>query len=346
MLDREDTPRAERPSPISATGVTRGEGVPTPPEGDAYHVPVMLSQVLEVLVPVGDGILVDGTAGGGGHAEALLRQCPEAHLVAVDRDPEAIAALSRRLAPFGDRVRLLHERFDHAAKRLLDEGTSVAGVLLDLGISSRQIDADARGFTFRDDAPLDARMDAPFDGSARPDTPTAADLLNSLDEAELTRLFRRLAEEPRARPLARAIVAERGEAPLQRAGDLNRILDRVLRKPVRSKDRARIYQALRIQVNAELEALEAALPLYREALRPGGILVVLSYHSLEDREVKHAFREWSRRCVCPPELPLCQCRGEPLGTTLTRSVVRPSEAEVEANPRARSARFRAWRKAA
>ncbi len=360
------------PGPASAAGSPeRAASVPLP-VGDAYHRPVMVEEVVEALAPAAQGWVVDGTAGGGGHTEALLRRYPELRVVAVDRDPEAMQTLALRLRPFGGRVRRLHARFDHAARVLAEEGSEVDGVLLDLGISSRQIDHDPRGFTFRDDAPLDGRMDRALEGGAPQDAAqgegdspgegptgaeagaapggapfTAATLLNTWDEADLTHLFRRLAEEPRARRLAAAIVAHReAEGPLRLAGDLNRLVDQVYRRPTLARERAPLYQALRIQVNAELEALEAALPRFRDLLRPGGVFAVLSYHSLEDRQVKNAFREWSRRCICPPELLLCQCRGEALGALVNRSVVRPSQGEVEANPRARSARFRVWRKAA
>lgn len=311
------------------------------PAGDAYHVPVMVREVVESMAPAFDGVLFDGTAGGGGHSQALLEHYPELEVIAVDRDPEAIAALRLRLAPFGDRVRLVQARFDEAALRALTEGVVLAGALLDLGVSSRQIDEPERGFTFRDEAPLDARMEG-----AAGEGPTAADILNSWSEEELALLFWRLAEEPRGRALARAVVARRSAAPFASAADLNEVLADLYRRPLRAKEKARVYQGLRIAVNRELEALTQALPALRDALRPGGILAVLSYHSLEDREVKNTFREWSRSCVCPPELLQCRCRGHALGTLVTRSVVKPSEAEVAANPRARSARFRVWRKAA
>jgi 16S rRNA (cytosine1402-N4)-methyltransferase len=309
--------------------------------GTDYHVPVLLDEVLQAFEEVGEGTILDGTAGGGGHSEALLQAFPTCRIVAVDRDPEAIARVTARLAPYGDRVRLIHARFDHAAAQLLAAGVPLHGALLDLGVSSRQIDAADRGFTFRGDAPLDMRMEGATSG-----TETAADILNHWPEDDISRLLRRLGEEPRSRAVARAIAERREVSPLQTAEDLVQVLESVSRRPVFSKDKARIFQALRIQVNDELGALEHALPLLRDALAPGGVLVVLSYHSLEDREVKNQFREWSRRCICPPELLRCQCRGVPLGETLTRSVMRPTEAEVERNPRSRSARMRVWRKAA
>jgi 16S rRNA (cytosine1402-N4)-methyltransferase len=311
------------------------------PSGPDYHVPVLLEEVLAAFDQVPDGEVFDGTAGGGGHSEALLLAHRTRKVCAVDRDPEAIRALTLRLAPFGDRVRLIQARFDVAAEAVLQAGPTLAGALLDLGISSRQIDAPERGFTFRGEAPLDMRMEG-----GRGEGETAADLLNEWPEDDLSRLLRRLGEEPRSRAIARAIAERRAHAPFQTASDLVAVLDSVSRRPLLSKDKARIFQALRIQVNDELGALTRALPLLRDALRPGGIFVVLSYHSLEDREVKNEFREWSRRCVCPPELLQCQCRGVPLGETLTRSVVRPTEEEISRNPRARSARMRVWRKAA
>lgn len=285
---------------------------------------------------------MDGTVGGGGHAEAILREIPESRVLAVDRDEEALKESRRALGPWGDRVRFLRARFDEAARGAGLLGPSLRGALLDLGVSSRQIDEDRRGFAFRSgEAPLDMRMGG--EGEA---TPTAAMILNEGEEEELARIFREFGEEPRARRLAAEIVKRRASEPFERAKDLLDAMNVVYRRPPTAKEKARVFQALRIQVNRELESLRTALPLLREALLPGGVLVVISYHSLEDRHVKHTFREWSRSCVCPPDLPVCVCRGEPLGETLTRKVVRASDDEVAANPRARSARLRAWRKAA
>jgi 16S rRNA (cytosine1402-N4)-methyltransferase len=311
------------------------------PAGDAYHVPVLRAEVVAALAPAAQGTILDGTAGGGGHSHALLEAYPECRLVAVDRDPEAVAAVTERLAPFGDRVRILRDRFDRAALRLAEEGVALSGALLDLGISSRHIDATERGFTHRDEAPLDMRMA----GDAGDEAPTAADILNHTPEDELSRMFRRLGEEPRSRALARRIVERREAEPFRTAADLNAVVAAVYRRPGLAKEKARVYQALRIMVNDELQALEAVLPVVRDLLEPGGIFAVLSYHSLEDRRVKNAFREWSRSCVCPPELPECRCRGRALGTVLTRSPVGASPEEVARNPRSRSVRFRVWRKA-
>jgi 16S rRNA (cytosine1402-N4)-methyltransferase len=305
----------------------------------AYHVPVLVDRVVALLAPAARGEILDGTVGGGGHSEALLEAYPECRVLAVDRDPDALEAAGERLRRFGDRVRLLRARFDDAARVAGLTGPSLAGALLDLGVSSRQIDRTERGFAFGTTAPLDMRMEGELGGPV-----TAAALLNELEEDELRTLFRRYGEEPRARFLAREIVARRKERPLRTSDDLVEAMGKAFRRPPTTKEKARVFQALRIEVNEELGALERALPAVREALRPGGVFVVLSYHSLEDRMVKNAFREWSRSCVCLPELPVCVCRGKPLGETLTRSVVRPSDEEVRSNPRGRSARLRAWRK--
>lgn len=299
----------------------------------------MVEETLRFLQPEHGGVFVDGTLGGGGHTEAMLGAGPDCRVVAVDRDPEALRAAGDRLAGFGDRVRLVRSNFADAVDAASVEAGTLAGVLLDLGVSSHQIDALERGFTFRPGAPLDMRMDAAGGGES-----TAADLLNEWEEDEISRLFRRYGEEPRSRKLARLVVERRAEAPLTTSDDLLEVIHRGLGPRHTPQDRARIFQALRIVVNGETEALEAALPRFREALRPGGVIVVISYHSLEDRVVKNAFREWSRACICPPALPLCQCRGEPLGETLTRKPLTATAAETERNPRARSAKLRAWRR--
>lgn len=308
--------------------------------GRNYHVPVMVEEVLEYLRPEEGGLFFDGTLGAGGHSAAILDAGKSARVVGVDQDPEALQVAQERLARYGDRVRLLRSNFADAASAA-GEGEPLAGALLDLGISSRHIDALDRGFSFRPGAPLDMRMAGPSSS-----LPTAAELLNALPEGELAEIFWRYGEERRSRRLAREIVRRRGERSFETSDDLVAAMDRALGPRQDPQDRARIFQALRIAVNGELAALERALPQLREALRPSGTMVVLSYHSLEDRLVKDSFREWSRSCICPPELPVCVCRGVALGTTLTRKPVTASPSEVGSNPRARSAKLRAWRKAA
>jgi 16S rRNA (cytosine1402-N4)-methyltransferase len=299
----------------------------------------MAREVLDLLDPSEGGFYLDGTVGGGGHARAILDACADCRVLAVDRDPEALAEARETLAPYRSRVRFLAERFDRAPRDPEARDRGLDGALLDLGVSSHQLDADERGFTFRRGAPLDMRMGPGAKSDART-------LLAEASEAELARIFRDYGEEPRARRLAREVVKRRSTEPLSTSDDLVAALSVVLGRAPSAKEKARIFQALRIAVNEEMEALEAGLPAIRDVMNGGAVLVVIAYHSLEDRAVKNAFREWSRACVCPVESPVCTCRGEPLGETLTRKVMRPSDEEVARNPRARSARLRAWRRAA
>jgi 16S rRNA (cytosine1402-N4)-methyltransferase len=300
----------------------------------------MVEETMEFLRPERGGLYLDGTLGGGGHAEALLERGGEARLIGVDRDPDALAEAGKRLARFGDRVRLVRSPFADALDAAgIGEG-ALDGVLLDLGISSHQIDEAGRGFTFRAGAPLDMRM-----GQASAGEPSAADLLNELDEAGLADVFWKYGEERRSRKLARIVAEMRETAPFETSDQLVDAIGRALGPRSDAGDRARIFQALRIAVNHEIEQLEPALERFRDALAPGGVFAILSYHSLEDRLVKNAFRDWSRACICPPGLPVCQCGGVPRGETLARKAVTASQVEIERNVRARSARLRAWRHA-
>jgi 16S rRNA (cytosine1402-N4)-methyltransferase len=305
-------------------------------DASEYHEPVMVAEVLSYLQPERGGLYFDGTLGGGGHSEAILAASPTSRIRGVDQDAEALKVAGRRLERFGERVELVHANYVGAAE-VGDE--PLAGALLDLGVSSHQIDVESRGFSFRRGVALDMRMDATRGR-------TAAELLNELPERELADIFYQYGEERRSRRLAAEIVRRRTASPFTTSDDLVAVMHRALGSRLDTQDRARIFQALRIAVNAELDVLERALPVLRERLAPAGVFVVLSYHSLEDRLVKDAFREWSRSCICPPGLPICVCRGHALGETLTRKPVRAGEAEVAANPRARSALLRAWRKAA
>jgi 16S rRNA (cytosine1402-N4)-methyltransferase len=305
--------------------------------GASYHEPVMVAEVLEYLRPDRGGLYFDGTLGAGGHTAAILSAGGAAHVIGVDQDGEALEVAERRLARYGDRVTLVQANFADAAE---SAATSLAGALLDLGVSSHQIDDPARGFSFRSGVPLDMRM-----SGAAGQRPAAA-LLNELPEAELADIFYRYGDERGSRRLARMVVQRRTAQPFAVSDDLNAVLDSFFGPRIAIQDRARIFQALRIAVNDELDVLTRALDALRDRLAAEGVFVVLSYHSLEDRLVKDAFREWSRSCVCPPELPVCRCRGHALGATLTRKPVMASPAEVAVNPRSRSARLRAWRKAA
>lgn len=307
----------------------------------SYHEPVLGDRVVDLLRPQGDGVYLDGTVGGGGHALMILEACPQCRLIAVDRDPEALAEAERALGPYADRVRLIAATFDEIPRYADVEAEGLDGALLDLGVSSRQLDDQERGFTFGRGAPLDMRM-----GRGREDVATAADLLNELSTEELRRVFREFGEEPKANRLAREVVKRRKSESFSTSDQMVAALHVVLGRPASAREKARVFQALRIAVNRELERLSDGLERIRDVLKGGGVLVVIAYHSLEDRIAKRAFREWSRSCVCPPELPVCVCRGRPLGETLTRSPVVPDEAETARNSRARSARLRAWRKAA
>lgn len=295
----------------------------------------MVAEVVKYLGPVRGGLYFDGTLGGGGHTAAILDEGEEARVIGVDRDREALEEAKRRLAPYGDRVTFVESDYATAAARA---GEPLAGALLDLGISSHQIDEADRGFTFRRGAPLDMRM------SGR--GATAADLLNELSESELADVFYRYGEERRSRRLAAEIVKRRRTQRFETSDDLVAAMTVALGGHLSERTKARIFQALRIAVNEELSQLESALPVLRDRLGAGGVLVVISYHSLEDRAVKERFRDWSRACTCPPELPVCVCGGRAAGALLTRKPVVPSESEVSTNPRARSAKLRAWRKAA
>lgn len=303
----------------------------------AYHVPVMVREVIEYLEPERGGVYFDGTAGGGGHSEAILVRGGESRVIAVDRDAEALEHAARRLERFGDRIRLELRTFAEAAAAL---EAPLAGAVLDLGVSSHQLDEARRGFSFGAGVPLDMRM------SVGADEPDAATLLNELPESELADVFYRYGDERRSRRLASVIVRRRRRQRFETSDDLVAALRAALGPRLDAQDKARLFQALRIVVNRELEDLERALPTLRDRLDPRGVMVVLAYHSLEDRLVKESFREWSRSCVCPPSLPECRCRGRPLGAALTRRPVRANAQEVEVNPRARSARLRSWRKAA
>ena len=304
------------------------------------HEPVMVEEVLAHLEPERGGWYLDGTVGGGGHTEAIVERAKSATVVGLDRDPDAIDAAQRRLTGHEGRVRLREADFRDAPEVLetlkIEE---LAGALLDLGVSSYQLDTTARGFSFRPGTPLLMRMGGTT-GGTRP----AADFLNTASLEELGRVFREYGEERRWRALAREVGRRRAERPLESSDDFVAAIRAVLGPSAKPRDKARLFQAVRIEVNQELEALTGALPQIRDLLAEQGRLVVIAYHSLEDRIVKTAFREWSRSCVCPPELPVCRCRGKPLGKTITPRPETPSEAEKERNPRARSAKLRAWKR--
>lgn len=278
--------------------------------------------------------VLDGTVGGGGHAARLA--AGGARILGLDRDPAAVAASG---AALGSAAEVRQGDFADAAADPAVVAFHPDGILLDLGVSSPQLDEAGRGFSFRPGTPLDMRMN-PGAG------PTAAEWLDTAPEADLAAAFRDWADERRPRALAREIVRRRATRPFAISDDLVGAVRAVLGPRSGPDDFARLFQAVRIAVNGEIERLHRALPELLGIAAPGAVLAVIAYHSGEDREVKHAMRAWARDCVCPPEQPVCTCRGHALGTVLTRRAARPSAAEAAANPRARSARLRAFRKAA
>jgi len=306
---------------------------------DVRHVPVLLAETLEYLAPARGGIFVDGTVGLGGHAEALLRASPEVQLIGIDRDREALARAAERLAGFGPRVRLVQANFHQLMATLAGLGVrAIAGFLADLGVSSLQLETPGRGFSFRFDGPLDMRMGL--------SETTAADLVNQASEGELATIFRDYGEERHARRIARAIARARMEKPIRTTGELKALVDaakgaRALREE-RIDPSTRVFQALRIAVNQELAGLERCIEETVELLETGGRLVVISYHSLEDRIVKTTLRDLARGEVDPVT---GRSRSETqLIEVLTRKPVRPTESEVDLNPRSRSAKLRAARR--
>jgi len=306
-----------------------------------HHVPVLAAEVVRELMPALEGApggtLVDCTVGGGGHAEALLAAAPGASLVGLDRDPEALAAAAGRLARFGDRVILAHRRFGELAAVLAEVGArDIRGVLYDLGVSSPHLDQPARGFGFRSGGPLDMRMDPA-------QALTAADVVNGYPEAALASVLSRWGEERFARRIAGAIARRRVQRPFTDTGDLAEVVKDAIPAATRRTGphpARRTFQALRIEVNNELGELEATLPQAIEALRPGGRVAVISYHSLEDRLVKRTFADAAAGCRCPRDLPVCVCGARAVLRVVTRKPLRPAPEELEANPRASSAMLR------
>ena len=301
---------------------------------DGYrHLPVLVEEVGQFLAPRPEGIYVDCTAGGGGHARALL-EAGAGVVLGLDRDPRALAAAGEALASFGDRARLLRADFRDLAAVLAAQGMAqVHGILADLGVSSHQIDTAERGFSYIQDGPLDMRMD--------PQAPvTAADLVNRRSEQELTEIFRRYGEEPFARRIARFIVLQRIAGPVTTTGQLVEIIRAAVPTAGRGHPAKRVFQALRIAVNQELAALESLLEASPSLLLPGGRIAVISYHSLEDRMVKESFRRAAAPCRCPPDLPECRCGAQPSLRLLTRRPCVPTGGEQQVNPRSRGAKLR------
>jgi len=297
----------------------------------------MPDEVLHWLQPKDGGIYLDGTLGGAGHSRLIL-EAADCRVVGLDRDPAALEKAAEVLAPFESRVSLRHATFDQAAAVLQQlQIESLDGMLLDLGVSSHQLDTPERGFSFRYDAPLDMRMN-PQAGR------TAADVVNQEDEEELARIFFEYGEERFSRRIARKIIARREDEPLTRTAELAQLVKQAVpggHKPGRIHPATRVFQALRIYVNQELDQVRNGVAAGIDLLKPGGRMVVISFHSLEDRIVKQLFRDKAKGCICPPKLPVCMCHQAPVVKVLTRKGVKAGAAEVEANSRSRSAVLRA-----
>jgi 16S rRNA (cytosine1402-N4)-methyltransferase len=296
------------------------------------HVPVLAKEVLDGLA-IGPGQRhIDATIGGGGHAYAILEaSAPDGQLLGIDADPEAITWVQSSLRPFGNRVILRTANFRDLKSTATSVGfCAVDGILLDLGVSSRQLDAASRGFSFSQDGPLDMRLD-PSQGHS------AQELVNNLTEMELARLLWEYGEERHSRQIARAIVAAR---PVHTTGQLAALVAKTIGRTEKIHPATRTFLALRIAVNDELESLAQSLPQARDLLRRGGRLAIISFHSLEDRIAKRFLQQEARDCICPPETPACVCGHRATLRAITRKPIRPSDAEVASNPRSRSARLR------
>ena len=307
------------------------------PHADSDHIPVLADEMRELLAVRPGETVVDATFGAGGHSRLLAQDLAgRGKLVAIDRDPGAKSYFDRFKAAAGVEVRFLRGDFAVVLTQLAANGIGADAILLDLGISSMQVDRPERGFSYATDAPLDMRMDPSSETSA-------ADVVNTWDERELVTIFRRYGEERYATPIARAIVRQRAERPFTRTGELVDTIKLAIPTPARFGEghpAKRVFQALRIAVNDELGQLEAALPAALQMLRPGGRLAVISFHSLEDRITKRFIAAQAKGCTCPPDFPVCVCGKEPTLRSLTRKPVRPGRHETDANPRAASARLR------
>ena len=304
------------------------------------HKSVLLKETVDSLCIRPDGIYVDGTLGGGGHAfEVCRRLGPGGRLIGIDQDQDAIAAASERLAPFGDRAVIVRSNYRQIQDVL--EGLQIGrvdGIYLDLGVSSYQLDTAERGFSYREDAPLDMRMD-------RRNTQTAADLVNGCDESELYRIIRDYGEEKFAKNIAKHIVKARQEKPIETTGELTEIIKAAIPAKMRATGghpAKRTFQAIRIALNHELEVLDQSIDTMIQLLNPGGRLSIITFHSLEDRIVKNRFRENENPCICPPDFPVCVCGRVSRGRVITRKPILPSEEELEENKRAKSAKLRVF----
>jgi 16S rRNA (cytosine1402-N4)-methyltransferase len=311
-------------------------------EPEHIHQPVLLHETIQFLNPGGDKLYIDATLGLGGHSEALLTTTPDIRVIGIDQDNDALEMARKRLDRFGDRMTYFQANFSEIANIVATAGQGRPhGVLADLGVSSLQLDNESRGFSFRFDAPLDMRMDADSDD------PTAADLLDTLGQDELADVIYGFGEERRSRKIARWIIEKReAGTPIRTTTELADLVRRAVPKNPKDKihPATRTFQALRIAVNRELEVLEKFISDSVDLLQADGVLAIITFHSLEDRIVKHAFQRQSGKCVCPPRIPRCVCGAEKRVEILTRKPVTATDTEIAGNPRSRSAKLRACRK--
>ena len=302
-----------------------------------HHISVLLNECIDNLNIRPDGIYVDGTMGGGGHSLEIAKRLTTGRLICIDQDPNAHEAAGKRLAEYKDRITFVRDNFGNI-KSILDSWgiEKIDGMLLDIGVSSHQLDEAERGFSYQQDAPLDMRMN--------PDRPFSAyDVVNGYDEDELDRVIFTYGEERWARRIAQFIVKEREAKPIETTGELVDIIKKAVPKGARKDGphpAKRTFQAIRIEVNGELEVLQRAIDDVAARLAVGGRLCIITFHSLEDRIVKEAFRKQENPCICPPQFPVCVCGKKPLGRVITRKPILPSKEELEENPRSRSAKLR------
>ncbi len=302
------------------------------------HYSVLLAETMEQLKIKPDGIYVDGTLGGGGHAFQICSRLKDGHLYGIDRDEDAVKAAAERLAVFGDKATVLRDNYCNMKAALAGEGVEkVDGILLDLGVSSYQLDQSERGFSYRFDAPLDMRMD-------RRQTLTAREIVNNYPEGELYRIIRDYGEDKFAKNIAKHIVMRRADKPIETTFELNDVIRAAIPAKLRQNGHPskQTFQAIRIECNRELEVLKDSLDDFIGLLKPGGRLCVITFHSLEDRIVKTAFRKNENPCVCPPDFPVCVCGRISKGKVVTRKAIIPSEKEIAENSRSKSAKLRAF----
>ncbi len=305
------------------------------------HYSVLLEETIDQLHIKADGIYVDGTLGGAGHSSEICRRLTTGHLYGIDQDDAAIAAASERLAPFGERVTILRNNYCNMIPALKEHGVEkVDGILLDLGVSSYQLDTGERGFSYRFDAPLDMRMD-------KRQSLTAGDIVNNYSEGDLFRIIRDYGEDKFAKNIAKHIVAARAKKPIGTTFELNEVIKAAIPAKMRQNGHPskQTFQAIRIECNRELEVLKNSLDEFIDFLKPGGRICVITFHSLEDRIVKTAFKRNENPCTCPPEFPVCVCGKVSKGTVISRKAILPGEEELNVNSRSKSAKLRVFERA-